>query len=183
MVEPGLCAIFGQGYCMKLNRSLMITILIVVLAICTGILLSGCASIGDGKDAGPKQESSERSGKQSTSVAEASGSSPEVRKDPVVNTSGSGEKAHFQTVGFNADKGMFEHNAAYLKRALDRIRSTTLPDLNWNRIATVLVGLLFISMIYGLAFGLARLPARRRGAVRGSGGRQTVQPAGESLPQ
>jgi hypothetical protein len=178
-----VCYIWTREYYMKLKRSLMITILMVVLAICTGILLSGCASIGDGKDAGPKQESPPRIDNQSTSVAEASGSSPEVRKNPVVNTGGSGEKANLQTTSLNADKGTFEHNAAYLKQALDRILSTRLPEMNWNRIATVLVGLLMISMIYGLAFGLARLPARKRGADRRGGGRQTAEQAGVPIPQ
>lgn len=154
---------------MKLNRSLMITVPLVVLAICTGILLSSCASIGDGKDAGPEEESPQRIDNQTTALKESSGSSSEVRKDPVVNTvntSGSVEKPHAQEASLNADKGVFKNNAMYLKQALDRIFPGTLPELNWNRIGTVLAGLLVISMIYGLAFGLGRLPLRRRGVGR-----------------
>lgn len=168
---------------MKLNRSLMITILTVVLAICTGILLSGCASIGDGKNAGPEMESPRRIDKLSTALKETSGSSPEVRKEPVVNTGGSGEKLHVQAANLNADEDMFKHNAMYLKQALDRILPTTLPEMNWNRITTVLAGILVISLIYGLAFGLGRLPLRRRGAGRRGGGRQTGEHARGSVPQ
>jgi len=167
---------------MKLNRSLRIIFLAAVIAVCTGILLNGCASIGKGKEDGPSQESSSRVDKQGTSVAEAGGSSSEARKDPVVNTAASGEKAAVQTAGLATDKGIFEQNAAFLKQALERIRSTKLPDLNWNRIATVAVGLLMMLMIYGLAFGLARLPARRRGAP-GGGGAQAMEQAGEPVPQ
>lgn len=168
---------------MKLNRSLMITILMVALAICTGILMSGCASIGDGKDAKPELESPGRIDNQTTALKETSGSSPEVRKEPVVNTGGSGEKPQVQEASLNAEKDMFMHNATYLKQALDRILHTTLPEMNWNRIATVLAGILVISLIYGLAFGLGRLPLRRRGSGRRGGGRQTGEHAGGSVLQ
>jgi len=168
---------------MKLNRSLMITILMVALAICTGILMSGCASIGDGKDAKPELESPGRIDNQTTALKETSGSSPEVRKEPVVNTGGSGEKPQVQEASLNAEKDMFMHNATYLKQALDRILHTTLPEMNWNRIATVLAGILVISLIYGLAFGLGRLPLRRRGSGRRGSGRQTGEHAGGSVLQ
>jgi uncharacterized protein YceK len=168
---------------MKLNRSLMITILMVVLAICTGILLSGCASIDNGKDAGQEMESPQRIDNQTTALKETSGSSTEVRKEPVVNTGGSGDKPHVQAANINADEDMFKYNAMYLKQALDRILSTSLPEMNWNRIATVLAGILFMSMIYGLAFGLGRLPARRRSAGRRGGSRQAGEHARGSVPQ
>jgi uncharacterized protein YceK len=168
---------------MKLNRSLMITILMVVLAICTGILLSGCASIGDGKDAGQEIESPRRIDNQTTALKETSGSSPEVRKEPVVNTGGSGEKPHVQEASLKADEDIFKHNATYLKQGLDRILATTLPEMNWNRISTVLAGILMISMIYGLAFGLGRLSLRRRGAGRRGGGRETGEHARGPVPQ
>ena len=168
---------------MKLNRSLMITILMVVLAICTGILLSGCASTGDGKDAGSEMESPRQIDNQTTALKETSGSNPEVRKEPVVNTGGSGEKPHVQAASLKADKDLFKHNAMYLKQALDRILPTTLAEMNWNRIATVLAGILVLSMIYALAFGLGRLPLRRRGAGRRGGGRQTGEHARRSVPQ
>jgi uncharacterized protein YceK len=161
---------------MKLNQSQLITILMVVLAICTGILLSGCASIGDGKDAGPKMESPQQIDKQSTAVEETSASSPEVRKEPVVNTgvntAGSGEKSYVQQASLKGDEDGFEHTATYLMQALERILPATLPEMNWNRIATVLVGILVILMIYGLAFGLARL-ARPQAERRPSRGRST----------
>jgi uncharacterized protein YceK len=168
---------------MKLNRYLIITILMVVLAICTGILLSGCASIGGRKDAGPEMESTQRIDKQSTAVEETSGSNPEVRKEPVVNTGGSGEKPHVQEVSLKADEGRFELNASYLLQGLDRILPKTLTEMNWNRIGTALGGIVAMSLIYGLAFGLARLPLRRRGAGRRGGGRQTGEHARGSVPQ
>jgi len=155
---------------MKLNQSLMITIFMVALAICTGILMSGCASVGDGKDAGPELESPGRIDNQTTALKETSGSSPEVRKEPVVNTGGSVEKPHVQETSLKTGEDMSKHYASYLKQALDRILPTTLPEMNWNRITTVLAGILMLSMIYGLAFGLARLPLRRRGAGRRGGG-------------
>ena len=152
---------------MELNRSLMITILLVVLAICTGIVLSGCASIGKGKeDAGPAAESPQRIENQSTAVEETSGSSAEVRMEPVVYTGGSGGKTNVQAVSRNTDKDVFTDGATSLKQALERILPTTLPEMNWNRIGTVLAGILFLSMIYGLAFGIGRLSARRRDAGR-----------------
>jgi uncharacterized protein YceK len=148
----------------------MITIFMVALAICTGILMSGCASIGDGKDAGTELESPGRIDNQTTALEETSGSSPEVRKEPVVYTGGSVEKPHVQETSLEAGEDMSKHYASYLKQALDRILPTTLPEMNWNRIATVLAGILMLSMIYGLAFGLARLPLRRPGASRRGGG-------------
>ncbi|UCF97610.1 MAG: hypothetical protein JSV89_20925 [Spirochaetaceae bacterium] len=166
---------------MKLNRFIMIAILTVVLAICTGILLSGCASIGDGKDAEPKQETSRQIDNRSTAPTQASGSNPAVQKKPVVYTGGSGEKPHVQAANPSADKEKFMLNATYLKQALDRILPATLPEMNWNRVATVLAGILVISMIYGLAFGLGRLPARRRGAGRRGGGQQTGEHAKGSV--
>jgi len=162
----------------------MITILMVVLAICTGILLSGCASIGDGKDAGPEMESPQRIDKLNTAPKETSGSCPaEVPKEPVVNTGGSGEDPPVQEASLKADEDMFKHNAAYLKQALGRIFSTTLPEMNWNRIATVLAGILMISMIYGLAFWLGRLPHRGRGDSRRGGAQQTGENARGSVLQ
>ena len=166
---------------MKLNRYLMITMVMVVLAICT--LLSGCASTGKRKEAGAKQESSRQIDNQSTAVEEEIGSSPEVRKEPVVKTGVSGEKPQIQAANLNAGNNIFKHNAMYLKQALDRILPTTLPELNWNRIATVLAGILVILMIYGLAFGLARLPLRGQGAGRRGGSGQTGQHARGTVPQ
>ncbi len=168
---------------MKLNRSIMITILTVVLAICTGILLSGCASIGDGKDAGPKQESSRRIDDRGTALKETSGSSPEVQKVPVVDTGVSGEKPRVQAANLNTDKDMFKHYATYLKRGLERILPGTLPEINWNGIVAALAGILVISIIYGLAFVLGRLPVHRRGAGRPGGGRQTGEHARGSVSQ
>jgi uncharacterized protein YceK len=168
---------------MKLNRSLMITILMIVLAICTGILLSGCASLRGGKDAEPEMESPQRIDKQSTAVEETSGGSPEVRKGPVVSTGGSGEKPPAQKASLKVDEDRIRINASYLLQGLDRILPETLPDINWNRIGTALGGILAMSLIYGLAFALARLPLRRRSAGRSGGGQQTGEHARVSVPQ
>jgi hypothetical protein len=142
-----------------------------VLVIWTGVLLSGCASLGDGKNAGSETESQGQTDNPGTPLETTSGNNPETRTEPVVNTGGSGEQQPVQAANLNANKDMFKYNAMYLKQALDRILPTTLSEMNWDRITTVLAGLLVISMIYGLAFGLGRLPLRRRGADPREGGR------------
>jgi hypothetical protein len=151
---------------MKLNRTRTIAVLIVVLGICTGILLSGCATIGEGKDAESGTESSKQIDKGSSSVEETGAGSPEVRKTPVAHTNSAGGKQHVQVANQPTDKDMFKQNAMYLKQALDRILPETLSEMNWNRIATVFTGILLIAMIYGLAFGLGRLSHRRRSISR-----------------
>ena len=168
---------------MKHNRSKIATILVIVLVICTGILLNGCASTGGGKNAESKQEPTVRSDSENTAATEASGSSPEVQKVHVVNTGFSGEKPPVQAADIDSGKDRFKDYSAYLGEVLERILPASLPDINWNRIATVLTGMLMISMIYGLAFGLARLPLRRQGAGRHAEGRQTGQHAGGSVSQ
>ena len=165
---------------MKPKRSLTITVLIVMLAIITGVVLNGCASIGKGKDADPQIESQGPMENQSAAVEQTGATSPGARtetvafKSPAANTGSSNEAANAQArkAGSGTDEEGFRLNAAYLKQALERILPEKLPELNWTRIATILVGVLFILMIYGLAFGLARLPARRRVADRSAGGRQ-----------
>ncbi len=168
---------------MRLNRSLIVPILVVVIVICAGILLSGCASVADGKDAGAKRESSPGSDNRRTAAKEAGGSSAEVARKPVSYTGGSGEKQRAQAANLKAGKGTFTRNAGYIKQALDRILPATLPEVNWNRIATILTGILVMLMIYGLAFGLGRLSARRRGVGRRGGGRQTGEQARGPVPQ
>jgi hypothetical protein len=162
---------------MKPNRFLTIRLLVVVLTIGAGILLGGCASIGDKKEAGPEgkqagaeMESPRRIDKSGTAVKETSGSSPEVRKELVANKSRSGEKPRVQEASLKADENRFKHYTAYLKQGLDRIFPKTLPDIDWNGIVTALGGIVAMSLIYGLAFGLARLPHRRRSAGPRAGG-------------
>ena len=155
---------------MKPNQSRMITILVVALVVYTGLLLSGCASIGDEKEAGAEMESSGKTEQQSAAGEEAGGSPPELRTESVANTAGSGEKHRVSDDSVDAGGERSTNSAAYLLEALERILPGTLPELNWNRIATVVVGLLIIAMIYGLAFALGRLPARRRSAAGRGGG-------------
>jgi hypothetical protein len=88
-----------------------------------------------------------------------------VQQTPAAYTGGSGDRAIVSGTGTNTGEAIFPRVAASLFETLDRIVPGTLSELNWNRIATVVVGLLFIAMIYGLAFALGRLPARRRAAA------------------
>jgi hypothetical protein len=156
---------------MKLNRYRITTIPMVVLAIFIGVLLCSCATTGDGKVAEPDTESPDQTENQSAAVEEASGTNPETLENPVVNTAGSGDTPPVSKASPKNGEDGIRHSAAYLLQALERILPGPLPDLNWNRFTTVVVGLLIIAMIYGLAFALGRLPARRRGvASRGGGG-------------
>jgi|GEM_PF-3410131 len=166
---------------MKPKRSLLIAILAVAVAVGTCILLNGCASVGDAKDDAPKEESSQRTDEQASAVEEASQSSSEARQKPVATTAGSGGEQPDQELGSTAEEDLFRSFAASLSQALDRILPGTLSKMNWNRIATVLVGLLMMAMIYGLAFALARLPLRGRAAGSRGGGGQTGEQAGEPV--
>jgi hypothetical protein len=168
---------------MKLNRSLTVIVLLVVLAACTSVLISGCATTGDGKDAEPETESLGQVDKQSTAAERTSGSNPEVKKQPVAYAGGSEQKQHVQDASIPAEGVGYQQYAASVRQALDRILPEALSGLNWNRIITILVGLLMLSMIYGLAFALGRLPARRRGVGSRGGGRQTMEQAEGSVPQ
>jgi uncharacterized protein YceK len=149
-----------REYHMKLNRFLKIVILMVVLVICTGILLSGCASTGDKKDAGPEAKSPRRGDKRSEEQ-ESTGSSPEVQTVPVVGKGGSGEKPHFQEASLKTDEDRARHNAASLKQGLDRILPATLLGTEWNGEVTAVLGILAMALIYGISFKLARRPRRR----------------------
>jgi hypothetical protein len=133
---------------MKLRRSLLISILMVVLAICTGILLSGCASTGHGKDAEPEMESPRGIDKPSTAFEETSGSSLGVQTEPVVNTGVSGEKPQVQKASLKADEDRSKHNATSLKQGLERILPGSLSELDWNRIVTALGGIVAMSLIW-----------------------------------
>jgi len=143
----------------------------VVLAIFIGFLLCSCATTGDGKVAEPDTEAPGQGENQSAAVAEASSGNPEASEEPVVETAGSGEQSQVAKAGLDSGEDPVRQSAAYILQALERILPGKMPELNWNRIATVVVGLLFMAMIYGLAFALGRLPARRRSvAARGGGG-------------
>jgi hypothetical protein len=162
---------------MKRKRSTMIAIITVVLTICTAILLSGCASTGGGKGAGRKQESALQND-QKTALKETGASSSEVQKKPVAYKGASGKTARTQAASLNIAKDRLKHYVTSLKQGLERLLPGTLREIKWNGIIAVLAGIVVISMIYGLAFGLGRLPARRRGAGRPAGGRQFGEQAG-----
>jgi hypothetical protein len=170
---------------MKLKRSITTTVLLVVLAICVSILLNGCASTGKGKNSEPVTRSSAETGKQSVAAEQSSGISPEVAKEPVAyrGTGPINQSKHVQDAGLKPGKEGFKQYAASLRQALYGILPEKLSELNWNRITTILVGLLILFTIYGLAFALGRLPARKQRAGRHGGAQQIVEQAGGSVPQ
>jgi hypothetical protein len=161
---------------MKPNRSRILTISTVVLALFIGFLMCSCATTGDGKTAEPDAEAPGQTGNQSTAADQSSGSSQAVKMEPVAYAGGSEQKQRAREAGLTDEEGGFQQYAASVKQALERVLSGKLTELDWNRIATVAVGLLFMAMIYALAFALGRLPARRR-AVAGRGGRKTLEQA------
>jgi len=202
---------------MKRNRSFLITILTVVLAMCSGILLNGCASTGGGTDAelemqspgttgagtdaGLKTETPRTAGGPEASGLEAQASpridtvtsvlkdtsagSSAVRKQPVVHAGGSGvsgQEPQAQSAGLKADENRLEHLAMFFQQRLERILPKALQDADWNQIASVLGGLVVVSLIWALAFWLARLPRRRRRVGRYEGGRPIGEHVGVSVP-
>ena len=168
---------------MEPKRSLMVTVLVVVVAIWTGILLGGCASTGDPKDAGlgmqsppPVDEATIAHKETSGSLPEVqrSGSIPEVPQQPVVKTGSSGERLHVEEANPRTDENRFGQLAANLGPTLQRILPEALRGLDWNRIVTVLGGIVAMALVWGLALWLARLPRRRHRAGRGAGRRQVA---------
>jgi hypothetical protein len=156
---------------MKPNRSRILTIPMVVLALSIGFILCSCATTGDGKAAEPDAEAPGQTENQSTGAVQSSESSPAAKNQHVAYTGGSEQKQRVQEAGRTGDKDGFQQYAASVKHALERVLPEKLSELNWNRIATVVVGMLFMGMIYGSAFAIGRLPARRRTvANRGGGG-------------
>ena len=157
---------------MKPKRSLIITLQMVVLTVSLGFILAGCATTGNGKEAEPDTHAQAPgpSGDQSTPAAEeAGGGSPEAANPRVVRTTGSDEQARDATAVPESGADPVRQSAAYVLKSLERLLPGNFAELNWNRIATVVVGLAFMGMIYGLAFALGRLPAHRR-SVAGRGG-------------
>jgi outer membrane murein-binding lipoprotein Lpp len=146
---------------MEPNQSRSIRILILVLVIFTGLLLSGCASTGKGKEAGSEPESDQQGAEQEAAVQEPGGSSAEADQQTVVYAGGSKENPQRRGSGIGAGEGGFQRYAASIRQALGRIVPEQMAEWNWRRISTVVVGLLMMSMIYGLAFALGRLPLRR----------------------
>jgi hypothetical protein len=137
-----------------------------------------------------KMESPQQIEKRGASLKGTSKSRADIRKEPVVKSGGSGENRPVQEASLGAEAGRvkteerwFKRYAAHAKQALERVLPASLPELNWDRIATIVTGILLISMIYGLAFGLGRLPARRRAAGAHGGTRETGAHAGRSVPQ
>jgi uncharacterized protein YceK len=166
---------------MKPNRSAMIAVLAAVLALCIAILLSGCASTGGRKEAAPKQESSQSSGTGATAAKQTGGSGAVSQQAQAVKASFSGGTRRAQAPGRETDSGVLSHYAANIKQGLARILPGALPGIDWNKALTVITGIVVISLIYGLGFGIGRLPARRRGAGRLGRGGQKGQRAEETI--
>ncbi len=133
---------------MKLNRSTMITILTVVLAVITGILLSGCVTAGaaecteDGqilwdKDSDPKRDAPRWIDNWRAALKEAGVRASEIPKKYVVYMGVSEEKPDERAARFDAVEDMLKRYAVYLQAELDRIlpeaaekAGVRLPELN-----------------------------------------------------
>ena len=133
---------------MKLNRSTMITILTVVLAVITGILLSGCVTAGaaecteDGqilwdKDSDPKRDAPRWVDNWRAALKEAGVRASEIPKKYVVYMGVSEEKPDERAARFDAVEDMLKRYAVYLQAELDRIlpeavekAGVRLPELN-----------------------------------------------------
>jgi len=154
---------------MKPNRSRITIISMAVLALFAGFLLCSCATTGEGKEAEPGGESPGQVEKQDTAVGGTGGSSADTSAGSVATTKGSGGNLSVQTSSPGDGESTIRNSAAYLLQTLERILPEKMTELNWNRIATVVVGLLFMGAIYGLALAIGRLPARRRVAGQRGG--------------
>ena len=133
---------------MKLNRSTMITILMVVLAVITGILLSGCVTAGAGectedgqilwdKDSDPKRDAPRWIDNRRAALKEAGVRASEIPKKYVVYMGVSEEKPDERAARFGAVEDMLKRYAVYLQAELDRIlpeaaekAGVRLPELN-----------------------------------------------------
>ena len=133
---------------MKLNRSTMITILMVVLAVITGILLSGCVTAGAGectedgqilwdKDSDPKRDAPRWIDNWRAALKEAGVRASEIPKKYVVYMGVSEEKPDERAARFGAVEDMLKRYAVYLQAELDRIlpeaaekAGVRLPELN-----------------------------------------------------
>jgi hypothetical protein len=143
----------------------------VMLVLFMNFLLCSCATTGDGKATEPDTEATEQSENRSTAADQSGGSIPVAETEPAAHGGGSAQKRGVQETGITGKDFGFQQFTASVKQALERFLPEKMPEWNWNRIATIAVGLLFMAMIYGLAFALGRLPARRRNvAGQGSSG-------------
>ncbi len=133
---------------MKLNRSMIITILTVVLAIFTGILLSGCVTTGAGectepgqvvwdKDSDPKRDAPRWIDNRKAALKEAGVRASQIPKRYVVYMGVSEEKPDERGARFDAVEDMLKRYAVYLQAELDRIlpeaaekAGVRLPELN-----------------------------------------------------
>jgi hypothetical protein len=133
---------------MKLNRSTIITILTVVLAIFTGILLSGCVTTGSidcaepgqivwDQDSDPKRDAPRWVDNWRAALKEAGVRASAIPNKYVVYMGVSEEKPDERAARFDAVEDMLKRYAVYLQQELDRIlpeaadkTGVRLPDLN-----------------------------------------------------
>jgi hypothetical protein len=145
---------------MKLNRSTIITILTVVLAIFTGILLSGCVTTGSidcaepgqivwDQDSDPKRDAPRWVDNWRAALKEAGVRASAIPNKYVVYMGVSEEKPDERAARFDAVEDMLKRYAVYLQQELDRIlpeaadkSGVRLPDLNTALGADMAVGYL-----------------------------------------
>ena len=186
---------------MKVNRSLLFTAVAVVLAVCSGLLLSGCASTADPTEAGPETAPPPPPGGSQRTVLEgqsspaprvetatvvpreATGGNPQVRPAPVAGTAGSGAKPRLQQAGPATGGARVEHSASPAGQAAASVAPQGPEENGWDRAVSFLGALVALALIWRFAFWLARLPRRRREAVRRPGNRPLGVHAGVFVSQ
>jgi len=146
------------------------------LAVCAVILLGGCASTGGGKDAGREPEAPSQVEQPRAARSAAGPSSLEARKPPVA-AAVSGQKPPAGKAVPKAAAGKAQQPAASAEGGVGRWLADALRNIRWNRVVSVVGGLLAMALIWGLAFWLARLPRRRREVVRRPRSRPIGEPA------
>ncbi|MBN2450587.1 MAG: hypothetical protein JXR77_09365 [Lentisphaeria bacterium] len=171
---------------MKKSRSLMIAVLAVVLAPCTGILLGGCASTGDTNGAGQEMQAPPPSEKPTATLQATSDGNPETRpgarREPGPAKAVPAAKPRAEEAGAKASvsaaEGGAEQPVAYVAQRLQGLLPEWLRDVSWERLTGPIGGTITIALIWGLAFWLGRLPRRRRGAGRARVAREVRERVG-----
>jgi hypothetical protein len=141
-------------------------------------LMNGCASVGDAKEQGQEEAVSTQTEETGAEAQQANESKTEVSQQPKAKSVVDGGSRSVPEAGPKTETGGFQQYAASVKEALSRFLPKKLSELNWYRIATIVVGIVMMGLIYGLAFALARLPQRKRtGSLRGVGPQVSKQAA------
>jgi hypothetical protein len=158
-----------------IRRSVMIAVLTVLVAASTAILVMGCASLDEKKDAAAGAESGQESSQTTAAVSGAGGS--KAKALPVASTAGSPRNATAQQGGSKASGAASSRGKAggdagstprtpLLKNGVAGLLPKGLLEIDWDRAVPVVGGIIVLSLVWGGAFALARLPGRRRLAAR-----------------